>query len=172
MMHYERRDTSSYSRHNDYRYLDDDKTKSRPHRAPALADVSGTYEASSGTLSLCASFDVACVRIFKDDTLIMEDNGPRLTEESLRRIGDPLGSDKPEGLGLGLSIVRALLEKHAGRIAFAPGDPTGLRVTVTLPAAPAPGRVGSASGNVFRVIRAKWARRASSRSAAAGSAPF
>ena len=72
-------------------------------------------------------------------TLIMEDNGPRLTEESLRRIGDPLGSDKPEGLGLGLSIVRALLEKHAGRIAFAPGDPTGLRVTVTLPAAPAPG---------------------------------
>ncbi len=56
--------------------VDDDKTKSRPHRAPALEDVSGTYEASSGTLSLCASFDVACVRIYKDDALIMEDNHP------------------------------------------------------------------------------------------------
>ena len=56
--------------------VDDDKTKSRPHRAPVLADVSGTYDASSGTLSLCASFDVACVRIYKDDTLIMEDNHP------------------------------------------------------------------------------------------------
>jgi hypothetical protein len=59
--------------------VDDDKTKSRPHRAPALEDVSGTYEASSGTLSLCASFDVACVRIYKDDTLIMEDNHPVMT---------------------------------------------------------------------------------------------
>ena len=56
--------------------VDDDKTKSRPHRAPVLADVSGTYDASSGTLSLSASFDVACVRIYKDDTLIMEDNHP------------------------------------------------------------------------------------------------
>ena len=56
--------------------VDDDKTKSRPHRAPALADVSGTYDAASGTLSLSASFDVACVRIYKDGTLIMEDNHP------------------------------------------------------------------------------------------------
>ena len=55
---------------------DDDKLYQDPHRAPALADVSGTYEASSGTLSLCASFDVACVRIYKDDALIMEDNHP------------------------------------------------------------------------------------------------
>ena len=54
----------------------DDTHVNRPHRAPALADVSGTYEASSGTLSLCASFDVACVRIYKDDALIMEDNHP------------------------------------------------------------------------------------------------
>ncbi len=58
---------------------DDDKLYQDPHRAPALADVSGTYEASSGTLSLCASFDVACVRIYKDDTLIMEDNHPVMT---------------------------------------------------------------------------------------------
>ena len=55
---------------------DDDKLYQDPHRAPALSDVSGTYEASSGTLSLCALFDVACVRIYKDDTLIMEDNHP------------------------------------------------------------------------------------------------
>ena len=55
---------------------DDDKTKSRPHRAPALEDMSGTYDASSGTLSLCASFDIACVRIYKDDALIMEDSYP------------------------------------------------------------------------------------------------
>ena len=55
---------------------DDDMLKEFPHRAPALADVSGTYEASSGTLSLSASFDVACVRIYKDGTLIMEDNHP------------------------------------------------------------------------------------------------
>ena len=55
---------------------DDDKLYQDPHRAPALADVSGTYEASSGMLSLSASFDVACVRIYKDDTLIMEDSHP------------------------------------------------------------------------------------------------
>ena len=54
---------------------DDDKVYD-PHRAPALADVSGTYDAASGTLSLCTSFDVACVRIYKDDALIMEDSHP------------------------------------------------------------------------------------------------
>ena len=55
---------------------DDDKLYQDPHRAPALEDVSGTYDASSGTLSLCASFDIACVRIYKDDALIMEDSHP------------------------------------------------------------------------------------------------
>ena len=56
---------------------DDDMLKEFPHRSPVLqGDVSGTYDASSGTLSLCASFDIACVRIYKDDVLIMEDSYP------------------------------------------------------------------------------------------------
>ena len=56
---------------------DDDILYEDPHRsAPTQEDVSGIYDASSGTLCLCASFDIACVRIYKDDTLIMEDSHP------------------------------------------------------------------------------------------------
>ena len=48
-----------------------------PHRSPANNEgIAGVYDCSTGTLSLCSSFDVACVRIYKDDTLIMEDTHP------------------------------------------------------------------------------------------------
>lgn len=63
------------------------------------------------------------------------DNGTGLTEEKLAdivRIGE---STRPEGLGLGLSIVRDLVALHGGRIEFSLTGEGGLKVTVTfLPA--------------------------------------
>ncbi|WP_431965463.1 ATP-binding protein [Actinacidiphila sp. bgisy160] len=65
------------------------------------------------------------------------DGGPGLTEEELARIGDRFWRSprhqNVDGSGLGLSIARVLLTQGGGSIAYAPNEPHGLRVTLTVP---------------------------------------
>lgn len=44
------------------------------------------------------------------------DNGPRLSDEAFAQLSVPLSSEKPEGLGLGLSITRSIAEAHGGNL--------------------------------------------------------
>ena len=46
--------------------------------------------------------------------LIVEDNGPGISEENMRKILEPLFTTKAFGVGLGLSAVEKILEQHAG----------------------------------------------------------
>lgn len=68
----------------------------------------------------------------------VSDNGVGLTEEKLAEIVLIGESTRPEGLGLGLSIVRDLVELHEGRIEFSLTPQGGLVVKVTLPPAREP----------------------------------
>ncbi|MFD4376192.1 sensor histidine kinase [Streptomyces sp. NPDC059202] len=69
--------------------------------------------------------------------VVVADLGPGLTEEELSRVGDRFWRSgrhqNVKGSGLGLSIARVLLTATGGGIAFAPNEPHGLRVTVTVP---------------------------------------
>ncbi len=69
--------------------------------------------------------------------VVVADSGPGLTEEELSRVGDRFWRSgrhqNVKGSGLGLSIARVLLTATGGAIAFAPNEPHGLRVTVTVP---------------------------------------
>ncbi|MFF9340129.1 MULTISPECIES: ATP-binding protein [unclassified Streptomyces] len=69
--------------------------------------------------------------------VVVADLGPGLTEEELGRVGDRFWRSgrhqNVKGSGLGLSIARVLLAATGGGIAFAPNEPHGLRVTVTVP---------------------------------------
>ena len=56
--------------------INNDDEIQQPHRGSTNEDVYGIYDASTGSLCLNASFDIACVRIYKDDVLIMEDCYP------------------------------------------------------------------------------------------------
>ena len=51
------------------------------------------------------------------------DNGPTVTEETMKRLTTALTSTKPEGLGLGLGIARRIVEEHAGRMSFTANAP-------------------------------------------------
>ena len=67
----------------------------------------------------------------------VEDNGPGLADTS-GRLFTAFVSDKPSGLGLGLSISRTIVEAHGGRIWAENRAEGGARFSFTLPAAEAP----------------------------------
>lgn len=70
-------------------------------------------------------------------SVVVADQGPGLTEDELVRVGDRFWRSgrhqNIKGSGLGLSITRVLLTAGGGGLAFAPNEPHGLRVTVSVP---------------------------------------
>ncbi len=86
--------------------------------------------------------------------LSVTDGGPGVKAEDLTRIFERFyRADKARtqtdgnGSGIGLAIVRSLVEAHGGRVFAANVEPTGLRVTVWLPSPPRPPSAGRAEGN-------------------------
>ncbi len=66
--------------------------------------------------------------------LTVGDNGPYLTDEQLSRFFKPLQTSKGEaGMGLGLSIVANIAERHAGNITVARNGERGVKFTIIFP---------------------------------------
>jgi PAS domain S-box-containing protein len=63
----------------------------------------------------------------------IEDNGTGIAEEKLEAIFSPFVTSKPEGLGMGLSICRSIIERHGGKISAANNSPGGAKFSITLP---------------------------------------
>jgi len=63
----------------------------------------------------------------------MEDNGSGIPEEDLKYIFDPFFTGSKNGTGLGLTIVRRIVEQHHGTITVSSTPETGTVFTITLP---------------------------------------
>jgi signal transduction histidine kinase len=61
----------------------------------------------------------------------VRDNGPGFEAGMIERAVAPFTSTKPDGMGLGLSLCRSIVEAHGGKLSIG-GDPTGAEVTFTL----------------------------------------
>ena len=60
------------------------------------------------------------------------DTGTGIGSQDIDRIFDPRFTTKPDGMGMGLSICRAIIEAHEGRLWFAPNIPRGAVFQFTL----------------------------------------
>jgi C4-dicarboxylate-specific signal transduction histidine kinase len=65
----------------------------------------------------------------------VEDNGIGIAEEKMEAIFSPFVTGKPEGLGMGLSICRSIIERHGGKISAANNPDGGAKFSIALPVA-------------------------------------
>jgi signal transduction histidine kinase len=68
------------------------------------------------------------------DVLVI-DSGVGIKPEDMERVMEPLYSTKARGIGLGLAITRAIVEKHQGKLRVGSELGRGTQFVVTLPAA-------------------------------------
>ena len=77
---------------------------------------------------------ISSARDATDRVLIaVRDSGPGLTPEDFERAFEAFHTTKPDGMGLGLSICRSIVEAHGGRLWATANTPRGAIFQFTLP---------------------------------------
>ncbi len=66
----------------------------------------------------------------------VQDSGTGIAPAKLKSIFDPFITSRPEGLGMGLSICRSIIERHGGKISAANNPDRGAKFSITLPVSP------------------------------------
>ena len=66
----------------------------------------------------------------------VRDSGPGLSVENIERLFQPFYTTKPDGMGMGLSICRKIIEDHGGRLWASANVPCGAMFQFTVPASP------------------------------------
>jgi signal transduction histidine kinase len=65
--------------------------------------------------------------------LVIADNGPGISAENLAKVFEPLFSTKSFGTGLGLPMVKQVIDQHDGTVDIASTPGKGTKVTIRLP---------------------------------------
>ena len=63
----------------------------------------------------------------------IEDSGIGIEPQHIDKIFDPFFTTKGDGMGMGLSICRSIIEAHGGRLWASPGRSQGAVFQFTLP---------------------------------------
>ncbi len=66
-------------------------------------------------------------------TVAVEDSGPGVDATTARRLFEPLVTTKERGIGLGLALVKRIVERHGGSVRYEPRAGGGARFVVRLP---------------------------------------
>lgn len=64
--------------------------------------------------------------------VVISDNGPGIAAENRERVFEPLYSTRVYGVGLGLTTVKKIMEKHGGEVCLDSGSAGGAQVTLWL----------------------------------------
>ena len=99
--------------------------------------VVNAVEAMSGMNGGPRDLLVSTEKAEPDDVLVaVRDSGPGPGPVDLDRLFDAFYSTKADGMGLGLSICRSIIEVHGGRLWASANEPRGALFQFTLPAHP------------------------------------
>ena len=79
--------------------------------------------------------------------LSVSDRGPGIPEDKLKEVFEPFFTSKAEGMGMGLSIARTIVEAHNGLISAKNRDHGGARFKITLPLS-GQGRTGGSRARI------------------------
>ncbi|MGD9329743.1 MAG: ATP-binding protein [Desulfobacterales bacterium] len=79
------------------------------------------------------SLDIALTEQDSQIKLNIHDSGPGIDEAFLEKIWDPFFTNKQKGTGLGLGIVKQIIEAHDGHITIANATTRGTIVEISLP---------------------------------------
>jgi signal transduction histidine kinase len=63
----------------------------------------------------------------------MQDNGPGIPPDRLERVFEAFYTTKSRGTGLGMAIVKRIIDAHGGTVELTSNPGKGLKVTMTLP---------------------------------------
>jgi two-component system, sporulation sensor kinase E len=72
-------------------------------------------------------------RIGENISIIIKDNGCGISNERLKRLGEPFYSSKEKGTGLGLTVSFNIVQSHSGKIQFNSEQNKGTVVQIDLP---------------------------------------
>jgi signal transduction histidine kinase len=86
--------------------------------------------AKEGPRVLCVKSDL---RHDGDVEVSVEDTGTGISPQDIDRVFNPLFTTKADGMGMGLSICRSIVEAHAGQLWAAPNAPAGSVFRFSLP---------------------------------------
>jgi two-component system sensor histidine kinase HydH len=84
---------------------------------------------AGGTITFAARKEGRLIALSIDDT------GCGMTPEQQRRAFEPFYTTKPSGSGLGLAVVRSMIDLYGGRVELQSRPDEGTRFTLWLPAA-------------------------------------
>ena len=69
--------------------------------------------------------------------IFVQDSGPGIVPAQIERIFDPFVTTKKNGMGMGLTVCRMIIERHGGKLSASSGAGAGARFDITLPVEPA-----------------------------------
>jgi signal transduction histidine kinase len=98
--------------------------------------IVNAFQAMSGVGKGARELQISIDAVPSEGSMRVEvrDTGPGLSPESLSRLFEPFYTTKPEGMGMGLSICRSIIEAHGGRLWATRCEPHGALFQFTIPA--------------------------------------
>jgi len=97
------------------------------------------FNSSEALMDTAEELRTIVVRTSQEDTqkvtLSVKDNGPGVEEKVMSHLFEPFYTTKQEGLGMGLTISRSIIEEHAGHLWAENNPDSGTTFYFTVPIA-------------------------------------
>jgi signal transduction histidine kinase len=97
--------------------------------------IVNAIQSMSGVEDGARKLRISTARIEPEGVCVaVRDTGRGMRPESLPRLFEPFYTTKPDGMGMGLSICRSIIEAHGGRLWATSCEPRGALFQFTIPA--------------------------------------